>query len=65
MSSMVVLRPENKRKLREGCDVLIATLGRLTDFMSRGLLLSLSRVKLLLSTRSSLLSIYIPSLYRL
>lgn len=32
-------------ELRRGCDVLIATPGRLMDFMGRGHLLSLSRVK--------------------
>ena len=32
-------------QLRKGCDVLIATPGRLVDFMQRGHLLSLSRVK--------------------
>ena len=32
-------------ELRKGCDVLIATPGRLMDFMGRGHLLSLSRVK--------------------
>ena len=31
--------------LRKGCDVLIATPGRLRDFMQRGGLLSLCRVK--------------------
>lgn len=32
-------------ELNKGCDVLIATPGRLQDFMNRGGLLSLSRVK--------------------
>ncbi|KAK4696807.1 hypothetical protein P7C71_g1167, partial [Lecanoromycetidae sp. Uapishka_2] len=32
-------------ELRKGCDVLIATPGRLTDFMNKGGLLSLCRVK--------------------
>lgn len=32
-------------ELRKGCDVLIATPGRLIDFMERGNLLSLRRVK--------------------
>ena len=32
-------------ELRKGCDILIATPGRLMDFMSRGHLLSLTRVK--------------------
>ena len=36
---------EQMDELRKGCDVLIATPGRLMDFMSRGHLLSLSRVK--------------------
>ena len=36
---------EQADELRKGCDVLIATPGRLKDFMSRGHLLSLSRVK--------------------
>lgn len=36
---------EQMDELRKGCDVLIATPGRLLDFMSRGHLLSLSRVK--------------------
>lgn len=32
-------------ELRKGCDVLIATPGRLQDFLSRGPLLSLARVR--------------------
>lgn len=36
---------EQMDELRKGCDVLIATPGRLMDFMGRGHLLSLSRVK--------------------
>lgn len=32
-------------ELKKGCDVLIGTPGRLIDFMERGHLLSLSRVK--------------------
>ncbi len=36
---------EQMDELRKGCDVLIATPGRLIDFMERGHLLSLSRVK--------------------
>ena len=32
-------------ELKKGCDVLIATPGRLIDFMEKGYLLSLSRVK--------------------
>ena len=36
---------EQMDELRRGCDVLIATPGRLKDFMQRGHLLSLSRVK--------------------
>lgn len=32
-------------ELRKGCDVLIATPGRLIDFMERGNLMTLSRVK--------------------
>ena len=36
---------EQMDELRKGCDVLIATPGRLQDFMQRGNLLSLSRVK--------------------
>ena len=36
---------EQMDELRKGCDVLIATPGRLKDFMQRGHLLTLSRVK--------------------
>ena len=36
---------EQMDELRKGCDVLVATPGRLQDFLSRGSLLSLSRVK--------------------
>lgn len=36
---------EQKDELHKGCDVLIATPGRLMDFMQRGNVLSLSRVK--------------------
>ena len=36
---------EQMDELHKGCDVLIATPGRLIDFMQRGHLLSLSRVK--------------------
>ena len=36
---------EQMDELRKGCDVLIATPGRLVDFMQRPGLLSLSRVK--------------------
>lgn len=36
---------EQMDELRKGCDVLIATPGRLMDFLQRGHLLSLSRVK--------------------
>ena len=36
---------EQMDELRKGCDVLIATPGRLQDFLSRAALLSLSRVK--------------------
>ena len=36
---------EQAQQLRKGCDVLIATPGRLMDFLERGSLLSLSRVK--------------------
>ena len=36
---------EQKDELRKGCDVLIATPGRLIDFMEQPNLLSLSRVK--------------------
>ena len=36
---------EQMDELRKGCDILIATPGRLMDFMGRGHLLSLSRVK--------------------
>lgn len=36
---------EQMDELRKGCDVLIATPGRLTDFMERGNLLTLSRLK--------------------
>lgn len=36
---------EQMDELKKGCDVLIATPGRLMDFMGRGHLLSLSRVK--------------------
>ena len=36
---------EQMDELRKGCDVLIATPGRLQDFLSRGSLLSLARVK--------------------
>lgn len=36
---------EQALELRKGCDILIATPGRLIDFMSRGHLLSLTRVK--------------------
>lgn len=36
---------EQMDELRKGCDVLIATPGRLMDFMQRGHLLSLRRVK--------------------
>ncbi|KAL9013290.1 MAG: hypothetical protein Q9173_002001 [Seirophora scorigena] len=36
---------EQANQLRKGCDVLIATPGRLMDFLERGHLLSLSRVK--------------------
>ena len=36
---------EQMDELRKGCDVLIATPGRLIDFMERGHLLSLNRVK--------------------
>jgi len=32
-------------ELRQGCDILIGTSGRLRDFMSRGSLLSLARVR--------------------
>lgn len=36
---------EQMGQLRKGCDVLIATPGRLLDFLERNSLLSLSRVK--------------------
>ena len=36
---------EQADELRKGCDILIATPGRLIDFMQRGTLLSLNRVK--------------------
>ena len=36
---------EQMDELKKGCDVLIATPGRLIDFMGRGNLLTLSRVK--------------------
>lgn len=36
---------EQMDQLRKGCDVLIATPGRLLDFLERNALLSLSRVK--------------------
>ena len=36
---------EQADELRRGCDILIATPGRLMDFMQRGTLLSLKRVK--------------------
>ena len=36
-------------EIRKGCDVLIATPGRLQDFLSRGHVLSLRRVKYVLS----------------
>ena len=36
---------EQSDELRKGCDVLIGTPGRLMDFMSRGNLVSLSRVR--------------------
>ena len=36
---------EQMEQLRKGCDVLIATPGRLLDFLERNSLLSLSRVK--------------------
>ena len=36
---------EQMEELNKGCDVLIATPGRLIDFMERGHLLTLSRVK--------------------
>lgn len=36
---------EQMDELRKGCDVLIATPGRLVDFMERGNLMTLSRVK--------------------
>ncbi|MCJ1473462.1 hypothetical protein MMC13_002113 [Lambiella insularis] len=36
---------EQAEELRKGCDILIATPGRLMDFMQRGTLLGLNRVK--------------------
>lgn len=36
---------EQIEELRKGCDLLIATPGRLLDFMERGTVLSLHRVK--------------------
>lgn len=36
---------EQAEELRKGCDILIATPGRLMDFMQRGILLGLNRVK--------------------
>lgn len=36
---------EQMDQLRKGCDILIATPGRLMDFLERNSLLSLSRVK--------------------
>ena len=36
---------EQAEELRKGCDVLVATPGRLIDFMERGNLLTLRRVK--------------------
>lgn len=36
---------EQMDELRKGCDVLVATPGRLLDFMDRGPILSLHRVK--------------------
>ena len=36
---------EQIEELRKGCDVLVATPGRLLDFMERGPILSLHRVK--------------------
>ena len=40
---------EQADQIRKGCDVLIATPGRLQDFLQRGHLLSLNRVKYVLS----------------
>lgn len=36
---------EQREELQKGCDVLVATPGRLLDFMEKGSLLSLKRVK--------------------
>ena len=47
---------EQISELRKGCDLLVATPGRLMDFMSRGHLLSLTRVKYV-SLASSILAL--------
>ena len=46
---------EQADELRKGCDVLIATPGRLMDFMQRGNLLGLNRVRFVQSYQNSIL----------